>query len=86
MKEEIISMGLDLDVTSMPFQSAGPVPPFTNVVMNFTVCTAAHRDKHDKGLCGIFVLGCFKGGELALYEPGLVIPLQSGDFVVFDST
>ena len=62
------------------------VKPWTNLVVNFNVVTKAHRDCGDKGLCGIFVIGDFKGGELCLYEPGIVLPLQSGDFVVFNST
>ena len=61
------------------------VKPWTNLVVNFNVVTKAHRDTGDKGLCGIFVLGEFTGGELVLYEQRLVLPLQSGHFVVFDS-
>lgn len=30
-------------------------------------------------------IGTFKGGELCLAEPGLVVPLRSGDFFVFPS-
>lgn len=61
------------------------VRPWTNLVVNVNVVTKAHRDYGDKSLCGIFVFGKFDGGELCLFEQGLVLPLKSGDFVVFDS-
>jgi hypothetical protein len=31
------------------------------------------------------VIGQFAGGELCLFEPGLVMPLRNGDMVVFPS-
>lgn len=85
MAEEFEKFDLKIDLPSLPFSPLGPLPPFTSVVLNFTVCTLAHRDHHDKGLCVVFVLGTFSGCALVLYEPGLVIPMNSGDFCVFNS-
>lgn len=48
--------------------------------------TAAHRDSMDDGICLVLAVGDFEGGELVLYEPGLVIPLQNGDFTIFSSS
>lgn len=49
--------------------------------------TSIHRDDKDGGYCLDLVItdDDFEGGELALAQPGLVIPLQNGDFTVFPS-
>lgn len=59
--------------------------PFLGLVINLNVVTAAHRDSKDDAVCLVLAIGCFTGGELVLYEPGLVLPLTNGDFVVFPS-
>ena len=63
----------------------GPCRPFSGYVVNVNVTTAAHRDMMDHCLCIVFVLGEHEGGELCLYEPGLVLPLKAGRFTVFPS-
>ena len=59
--------------------------PFSGFVINVNVSTRVHRDSHDLVACLVLPIGDFKKGDLVLKEPGLVIPLQSGDGVVFPS-
>ena len=59
--------------------------PFLGLVVNLNVATAAHRDSKDDNVCLVLAIGDYEGGELVLYEPGLVIPLRNGDFIVFRS-
>ena len=49
--------------------------PFLGLVINLNVATAAHRDSKDDSVCLVLAIGDFEGGDLLLYEPGLVIPL-----------
>ena len=56
------------------------------MVINLNAATLAHRDCKDQGLCVVIAIGDFQGGELCLYEPGLVVPLRPGDIIVFPST
>lgn len=39
----------------------------------------------DREGCAILVIGTFKGGELVLYEAGIVFELLNGDLFVFPS-
>jgi predicted 2-oxoglutarate/Fe(II)-dependent dioxygenase YbiX len=39
----------------------------------------------DKIICMILVISDCEGGELVLYEPGLVLDLRSGDVAIFPS-
>lgn len=66
----------------LPDSNASPVHPFVGLVVNLNVITTAHRDSKDDTVCLVLALGDFEEGELCLYEPGLVIPLQHGHFVV----
>lgn len=59
--------------------------PFSSMVINFNVVTNGHRDAQDLKACLVLVVGDHEGGEVCLAEPGLVLPLRSGDFVVFPS-
>ncbi|TFY50747.1 hypothetical protein EVG20_g11353 [Dentipellis fragilis] len=76
---------LEIVVERMPLSTTSPFHPWSSMVVNFRAITPAHRDWSDKNLCGVFTLGEFEGGELVLYEPGLIVPMQSGDFVIFPS-
>ncbi|KAA1480070.1 hypothetical protein DENSPDRAFT_745149, partial [Dentipellis sp. KUC8613] len=76
---------LELVLEKLPVSASSPFHPWASLVVNFKIVTRAHRDYHDKNLCGVLALGNFKGGELVLYEQGLVIPLQAGDLVIFPS-
>lgn len=76
---------LSLHADSLPGNAHTIAYPFLSVVVNLNVATLGHRDSKDKGLCVVIVIGDFENGELCLYEPGLVVPLRSGDFLVFPS-
>ena len=60
--------------------------PFVSLVVNINAQTEAHRDKWDKNLCLALAISEFSGGALVLKEQGLVLELQNGDFVVFQSS
>ncbi|KAG2747734.1 hypothetical protein P692DRAFT_20737377, partial [Suillus brevipes Sb2] len=62
-----------------------PVLPFLSLVFNINVATKGHRDSGDLDLCLVLPIGNFEGGFLAMKEPGLVVELLQGDFIVFQS-
>lgn len=76
---------LESIATVLPEQNMSAVHPFVGLVVNLNVVTTAHRDAKDHKFCLVLALGEFDGGELCLYEAGLVIPLRHGDFTVFPS-
>ena len=76
---------LDAYARLLPGNNHALSAPFLGLVINLNVVTTAHRDAKDSCACLVLAIGDFEGGELVLYEPGLVIPLQNGDFVVFSS-
>lgn len=76
---------LSLHADSLPGNVHTIGYPFLSVVVNLNAATLAHRDRKDKGLCVVIAIGNFENGELCLYEPGLVVPLCSGDIIVFPS-
>jgi hypothetical protein len=47
--------------------------------------TLGHRDRKDKAICLVIPIGDFTGGQLCLYEAGLVLGLNAGDMVIFPS-
>ncbi|TFK60949.1 hypothetical protein BDN72DRAFT_778787, partial [Pluteus cervinus] len=59
--------------------------PFLGLVLNFCVSTTAHKNTSDKLICVVIPFGDFQGGELCLYEPGLVFSLQPGEILFFPS-
>ncbi|EPS99688.1 hypothetical protein FOMPIDRAFT_1124104 [Fomitopsis schrenkii] len=59
--------------------------PFLSVVVNLNVATSGHRNLMDNSLCLVFPIGDFEGGELCLYEAGIVLSLGNGDGVAFPS-
>ncbi|KAI1785027.1 hypothetical protein LXA43DRAFT_860474, partial [Ganoderma leucocontextum] len=69
----------------VPGRKASPCYPFAGFVLNFNVATKGHRDSGDLKACLVIPIGTFQGGELCLVEPGLVLPLRSGDCVAFPS-
>src|SRR5437899_1452382 len=71
---------------SLPGKATSQVMPFVSLVVNINAQTEAHRDKWDKNLCLALAIGEFSGGSLVLREQGLVLELQNGDFVVFQSS
>lgn len=68
-----------------PMNEHSPVYPFTGFVINFNVCVSGHRDAKDETLCVVLVFSDCEGGELILYEPGLVVKLGNGRGIVFTS-
>ncbi|PIL36998.1 hypothetical protein GSI_00690 [Ganoderma sinense ZZ0214-1] len=69
----------------IPGRKASPCHPFAGFVLNFNIATKGHRDSKDLKACLVLPIGIFTGGELCLVEPGLVLPLRSGDVMVFPS-
>ena len=53
--------------------------------MNLNAVTVAHRDANDKHICVVMAIGDFQGADLCLVEPGLRVPISSGDIFVFRS-
>ena len=76
---------LSLDAESLPGNVHPIAYPFLSVVVNLNVTTLGHRDSKDKGFCVVIAIGDFENGELCLYEPGLVVPLRPGHFIIFPS-
>ena len=70
---------------ALPGKEASPTFPFSGFAVNINVVTRAHRDVKDETLCVVLVVGSFDGGELVLWEPGLVLELQNGHAVAFPS-
>ncbi|PBK59124.1 hypothetical protein ARMSODRAFT_899683, partial [Armillaria solidipes] len=59
--------------------------PLGGFVLNFRACTSAHRDTGDYLICIVIPFGEFEGGELCLFEPGMVLRLSSWDVFIFRS-
>lgn len=59
--------------------------PFGGIVLNLNIATKIHRDPEDLDLCLITVISQCTGGELVMYEPGLVLGQRNGDMAVFPS-
>ena len=62
-----------------------PSYPFCCITVNINVATWGHQDSEDLILCKVIPVGTFTGGELVLWEPGLVVELPSGSDIVFPS-
>jgi hypothetical protein len=83
--EECKVMKMFVDI--LPGDHFSPVHPFGGVVINFNVSTRIHRDGKDEKICLVLPVSdddCV-GGELVLYEPGVVLKLKSGDLAIFRS-
>ncbi|KAI1785140.1 hypothetical protein LXA43DRAFT_900434, partial [Ganoderma leucocontextum] len=70
---------------AIPGRKPSPSHPFAGFILNLNIAAKAHRDGKDFKACLVLPIGTFAGGELCLYEPGLVLPLRSGDCAVFRS-
>ena len=70
----------------LPFEPRFVPPyPFSKLVVNVGAQTEGHTDPKDDGLCVVIPFGEWEGGELCLFQPGLVLELQPGDVVAFPS-
>lgn len=76
---------LDVSAWILPDNSETVCVPFIGLVINLNVAIAAHQDSKDNGVCLVLAIGDYDGGELVLYEPGLVVPLAHRDFTIFPS-
>src|ERR1700753_2811849 len=79
-------MRLKISADVLPKAAPTPCHPFSGYVVNVNVATGTHRDPLDDEICGVFIIGKHKGGELVLYEPGIILELKNGNMVVFRST
>jgi hypothetical protein len=59
--------------------------PFCGLVLNLNISTKIHRDPEDLDICLIIVISECTGGELVMYEPGLVVGQRNGDMIAFPS-
>ncbi|TFK78851.1 hypothetical protein K466DRAFT_465040, partial [Polyporus arcularius HHB13444] len=88
-KLECCLPGLVLEIRGfaeeLPGQERSPSYPFSGFVLNLNACTKVHRDAKDLHACLVMAFGKYWGGELGLVEPGLLVDLQAGDMVVFQS-
>lgn len=62
-----------------------PVYPFGGFVININVTTRIHRDHSDHDIFLVMSISDCLGGELCLFEPGIVLDLCTGDAVIFAS-
>lgn len=49
------------------------------------MCTRAHRDHKDDTICVVLEFSDCEGGEIVLFEPGVVIKLGEGRGCIFTS-
>jgi hypothetical protein len=59
--------------------------PFGGIVLNLNIATKIHRDPEDLDMCLIIVISKCTGGELVMFEPGLVLGQRNGDMTAFPS-
>jgi hypothetical protein len=87
MQQELPEEYQEIEVycRSLSFGDLPASHPFAGVVVNFCVSCNGHRDWIDKLLCVVIPFGDWEGGELVLYELGLVIKLKPGDILIFPS-
>jgi hypothetical protein len=72
-------------VDVLPLNEAPTAYPFPGFVLNIQVMTDGHLDSGDNTICVVVPFGDWKGGELVLYELGLVLDMSPGDILVFPS-
>ncbi|KAJ6588086.1 hypothetical protein B0H19DRAFT_923866, partial [Mycena capillaripes] len=71
--------------TKLPLNQRSSAHPFGGFVLNVAVSTDGHRDEGDKIFCVVIPFGEWVGGELGLYEPGLLFRLRPWDAIIFSS-
>ena len=77
---------MEITLEHLPGFYTPPTTPFAGLVVNINVITRMHRAAKDKLYCCVIALGDFEGEVLCFYKQGLVIPLRTGDLVVFRSS
>ncbi|KAJ7452866.1 hypothetical protein FB451DRAFT_969195, partial [Mycena latifolia] len=69
----------------LPLNALAPAYPFSGFALNLRVATDGHRDPLDKKFCLIIGFTDCEGGELCLFELGLVVELRTGVVFIFPS-
>jgi hypothetical protein len=69
----------------LPLNDHPATYPFPGCVINLQVSTEGHLDTGDDTICVVIPFGDFEGGELVLWEAGLIIDLKEGDIFIFPS-
>jgi hypothetical protein len=80
------SMELSKWIEQLPYNDISPAYPFSGVVVNTNIATRAHRDPGDDEICMVLTISDCVGGDIVLFELGLVIETRSGDAEIFRST
>jgi hypothetical protein len=83
MPEQHSELAIFCDI--LPLNCRPATYPFSGCVINIQVSTAGHRDSLDKTICVVIPFGKFEGGEVVLYEAGIVIDLRPGIVLIFPS-
>ncbi|KAJ7247199.1 hypothetical protein B0H12DRAFT_1073020 [Mycena haematopus] len=69
----------------LPLNQRSAAYPFGGYVINLGVSTEGHRDEGDDLLCVTFWDGDSQGGELGMFEPGLLLRTRQWDATIFSS-
>lgn len=83
MPEEVTELKLYCEI--LPNHPPSASYPFAGYTINVNVCTVAHLDRLDRRLCFSTPVHDGEGGELFLYELGLIFKMRTLDFLVWDS-
>lgn len=83
MPEEFDKIAAYCDM--LPLNETSPAYPFGGFVVNICVATDAHRDIGDKILCVVIPFGDYTGGDLGVYETGILWGLAPGSVFIFPS-
>ena len=59
-------------VKILPYAERSPAYPYTNIAVNISISTKAHRDSSDLSWCTTFTIQKSTGSQLCLHESGLV--------------
>ncbi|KAJ7156481.1 hypothetical protein C8R43DRAFT_820815, partial [Mycena crocata] len=62
----------------LPLNERSLAHPFGRFVINVRVSTRGHRDT-------VILFGCWTGGEMGMYEPGVAFCLWSWEALIFSS-
>ncbi|KAJ7238302.1 hypothetical protein B0H12DRAFT_1025764, partial [Mycena haematopus] len=71
--------------TRLPLNQRSAAYPFGGYVINLGVSTDGHRDEGDDLLCVTFWDGDCEGGELGMFEAGLLLRTRQWDATIFSS-
>ncbi|KAK7013572.1 hypothetical protein R3P38DRAFT_2720757, partial [Favolaschia claudopus] len=70
---------IEIYASRLPLNERSPAYPFGGYVINLRVCTEGHQDDIDHEMC------VSVGGEIALFEEGLVFRTRQWDALIFHS-